>query len=54
MNSVARFFMSFNEPILSKREAPECIAKGIGACIPLGVLLGAENFLNLRWRSFTF
>ena len=39
--------MSFNEPILSKREAPGCIAKGIGFCIPLGVLFGEENFLKI-------
>jgi len=53
MNSEARFFIKFfNEPMLSKREAPEYIAKGIGACIPLGVLLGAGNFLKSSLAVF--
>ena len=39
--------MSFNEPLSSKREVPECIAKGTGACIPLGVLHGAGNFSKI-------
>ena len=38
--------MSFNESLQSIGEAPEFIAKGIGARIPRGVLLGAENFLK--------
>ena len=33
--------------MLSKGEAPEYIAKGIGACVPLGVLLGAGKFSQI-------
>ena len=44
--------MSFNELILSKRESPGCIAKGIGFCIPLGVLFGEENFLKSSLAVF--
>ena len=39
--------MSFHEPLSFKREAPECTAKGIGACIPLGVLHGARKFFKI-------